>query len=90
VLLLIADDVAWLDEADAAVLPTGSFPAAALSGKVVLDIGASVTRRATNPRDTHHDPVTGAGHLLGCRGAGSLDELGHRLCQCLGTAGFGQ
>ena len=38
---------------------------------------------------SHQNPVTGAGRLPGCRGVGSPAELGHRLCQGLGTAGFG-
>lgn len=92
VLLLIADDVAWLDEADAAVL---GFVArrvtdAPMSSATLPDSAAAGKLPVGSRRDTHHDPVTGAGHLLGCRGAGSLDELCHRPCQGLGTAGFGQ
>ncbi|MFI0085989.1 hypothetical protein [Streptomyces bobili] len=91
-LLLIADDVAWLDEADAAVL---GFVArrvtdAPMSSTTLPDSAAAGKLPVGSRRDTHHDPVASAGRLLECRGAGSLAELGGRLCQGLETVGFGQ
>lgn len=92
VLLVIADDVTWLDEADAAVVGfvVRRVTDAPMSSTTLPDSAAAGKLSVGSRRDAHHDPVTGAGRLLGCRGAGSPAELGHRLCQGLGTAGFGQ
>ncbi|MFI6929671.1 hypothetical protein [Streptomyces sp. NPDC050287] len=92
VLLVIADDVTWLDKADAAVVGfvVRRVTDAPMSSTTLPDSAAAGKLPVGSLRDAHHDPVTGAGRLLGCRGAGSPAEFGHRPCQGLGTAGFGQ
>ncbi|WP_159024533.1 hypothetical protein [Streptomyces scabiei] len=91
-LLVIADDVTWLDKADAAVVGfvVRRVTDAPMSGTTLPDSAAAGKLPVGSRWDAHRDPATGAGRLLGCRGAGSLAELGQRLCQGLGTAGFGQ
>lgn len=92
VLLVIADDVTWLDKADAAVVGfvVRRVTDAPMSSTTLPDSAAAGKLPVGSRRDAHHDPVTGAGRLLGCRSAGSSVELGQRLCQGVGTAGFEQ
>ncbi|EMF55945.1 hypothetical protein SBD_3258 [Streptomyces bottropensis ATCC 25435] len=84
---VIADDVTWLDKADAAVVGfvVRRVTDAPMSSTTLPDAAAAGKLPVGSRRDAHHDPVTGAGRLLGGRGAGSPAELGHRLRQGLGT-----